>query len=79
MRSPMHRDNLITAQSLIQILNSIPRCSLEAKNWHELMENVPFGDYIRVQDLADAFGLMLDGQFDEARNTSEGFSLKDTP
>jgi hypothetical protein len=64
-------------EKILEILNSLTRHDLVVKDWRgEEMEEDPWGDWIRADDLAAAFGFVLDGPFDPARDTSRGFTKK---
>lgn len=68
----------MTNEEIANRLNCLYRYSLETdRHGHERMREDPFGDYIDVRSLRDAFDLTLDSVFSEARGTAVGFRAKE--
>lgn len=66
-------------EKILEILNSLTRHDLVAKDWCETMTPEPWGEWIRADDLAVAFGFVLDKVFDPAQDTRRGFAKPEEP
>lgn len=62
-----------TLQEIANILNRLQRYDLVARNYWQDMEENDWGDWIKADDLAAAFGLKLDSVLDEKTNSCLGF------
>lgn len=59
---------------VIDALNTLPRYSMQAKNYHDSIEPDDWGDYVCVSDIAKLLGLSVDSVLNPTTDSTRGFA-----
>lgn len=70
-----HANQKAIDQWVAATLNKLQRFSF-GDNSYSGAHRDKHGDYVRVDDVAEAFGLTIDAEFDETTGTYRGFKVK---